>query len=220
LTIFSTTSAQGGVINVSSGQRIALSSPVISGETGRIGSWITQTWASYDLLINKTYYLRAQITNGSLVLYVTIGTDTDTIPVGKRGTPNASIGGGFDSTVLDALLARIITGSAGTPPMITVLANSAHLSAWGDIGSMASTDLTIDQPFHSYTVVGTNTLNWSRTPNITLRGAAGLNPTITAEDLVSGDLAFGFDGDRYKVQLHFRESRAGDAATFTWLAFA
>jgi hypothetical protein len=78
------------------------------------------------LNISSTYYLRAQVgTNGALWLYTQKGTDADAIPATQIGTPNGASGGGFDSTVVDMLIAKIVTGSAGTLPTVTPLANAA-----------------------------------------------------------------------------------------------
>ena len=119
--------------------------------TGLTESWVydTDAWTSADLDADETYFVRAQVTGtGTLTIYTTKGADDDDIPATLRGTPNADSGGGFDTTVLDALLARVVTGAAGTVPTVTALANKARLRAlmsnW----------------------VGHTTLHWSRRPYV------------------------------------------------------
>ena len=70
---------------------------------------ITPAFSSPDLIASQTYYLRAKVGNtGALQIYLQRGTDSDTIPASLIGTPDAASGGGFDSTVLDMLLARVV----------------------------------------------------------------------------------------------------------------
>ena len=79
------------------------------------------------LLVNSTYYLRGQFIAGVFTPYLQRGADTDAVPAGLVGTPNVAAGGGFDSSRLDILFARIVTGAAGTPPTLTRYRNAAVL---------------------------------------------------------------------------------------------
>jgi hypothetical protein len=124
----------------------------------------TPAWTSCDLPVNATWYLRAQVdASGGLVLYVQGGTDTDARPVSLKGTPGAATGGGFDSTQVDILLAKIVTGAAGTAPAGTVMANAALLALHNHtLEQLTRTSST------SGAVVGcrntSQALNWARVP--------------------------------------------------------
>lgn len=146
----------GGTVSIAAGLLAALAEEVVAGVTGRMRAWTTAAYTSASLTANTTYYLRAQISGGALLVYTTKGADSDAIPAGLKGTPNAANGGGFDSTQIDMLIAKIVTGANGTVPTVTALANAWRLSAgvsvgYGPTGSQV-------------TVVTSLPLNWGRTP--------------------------------------------------------
>lgn len=127
ITVTSATNAQGGAVSIASGTRLTLGAVVVPGQTGRQLLYQTPSYSSGALATNSTYYLRAQVVAGALLVYKQRGTDADEIPAGRVGVPDGASGGGFDSTVLDVLLARVITGAAGSLPTVTALVNSNRL---------------------------------------------------------------------------------------------
>jgi hypothetical protein len=158
-------SGQGGTVSVPSGVNLSLGREVDVGSTGILVGFTTQAWTSGNLDTNSTYYLRAQVQNGELVFYVQKGTDTDPIPASLKGTPGGASGGGFDSTVIDMLIAKVVTGAAGTAPTVTSLANAYRLR---------SHTLAFDNYTRTTSNIGTITakrataltLNWARTPTV------------------------------------------------------
>lgn len=116
----------GGTVSIAAGGRLTLAEEVAAAATGRMRSHITSAYTSADLLANQTYFLRAQVDgNGDLLLYTQRGADDDPIPAGSKGTPDGASGGGFDSTRIDMLIAKVQTGNSGTIPVVTSLANAA-----------------------------------------------------------------------------------------------
>ena len=109
----------GGKVSVAAGTKLSLGEEIKTGETGLPRVFTTTDWESADLAADSEYYLRAQVVDGSLTIYVAQGLETDTAPASLRGTVDGSSGGGFPSTPLDARLARIVTGAAGTTPSVT-----------------------------------------------------------------------------------------------------
>lgn len=176
----------GGTVSVPAGVMIGLAKEVTAGKTGRQGAYTTAAWTSANLDINSTYYLRAQVVNGVLTFYVQKGTDADTIPASQKGTVNGANGGGFDSTVIDMLVAKVVTGAAGTVPALTTLANAAALK----VRSIAYD--TITRTSVTYTVCGKRTtdltLNWARTPTFHM---------ASFDYLVNGSLAHPEDMQAY-----------------------
>lgn len=155
---------QGGTVSVPAGVAVSLSEEVSVGVTGVLRSFITSAWTSANLAVSSTYYLRAQVQSGALTFYVQQGTDADSIPASLKGTPGAASLGGFDSTVLDMLVAKVVTGVAGSTPTVTNLANAPLLFSktvagdnytrtTGGSGAMAAKRNT---PL---------TLNWARVPS-------------------------------------------------------
>ncbi|WP_019646964.1 phage tail protein [Novispirillum itersonii] len=150
----------GGAISVPAGVDIVMAQEVRSGH-GRMVTATTSAWTSQPLDVGATYYLRAHIDGGALLIYAQRGADTDAIPASQRGTPNAASGGGFDTTKTDVLLARVVTGAAGGVPTVTRLSNSdrlmAHMEATGQ-----ATGYIPEAIAYTYTV--NFTYNWARTP--------------------------------------------------------
>jgi hypothetical protein len=150
-------SGHGGKITVAAGTLVGLAAPLGDGSTGRPVVLATPAFDSGNLLVSSAYYLRGQVTDGALVLYVQRGTDADSAPSSGLGTPGGASGGGFDSTVFDVLLAKVVTSTSGTTPTVTALANAARLTAsaaWADAtSSVGGTTRTL-------------TLNWGRAPSV------------------------------------------------------
>lgn len=139
----------GGTVSVPSGVRLALAEEVDVGQTARPRVVVTPAWSSAALPVNSTYYLRANIKAHALSVYVAPGIDTDPIPASLRSDAGQAASG-FDSTVIDILLAKIVTGAAGTQPVVTPLANKRHLEAAGFWAAASGTYLL--------------SLNWARAP--------------------------------------------------------
>lgn len=135
LAVAAAAATAGGTVTVAAAQKLSLGKASANGSSAFSKGVTTTAWSSADLDINATYYLRAQLTAaGALTLYVQKGADDDDAPASLRGTPGAAQGGGFASTVLDARLAKIVTGAAGTAPAGTRYALEATprpgISAW------------------------------------------------------------------------------------------
>lgn len=166
----SAVAGQGGAVSVPAGVYFSLGESV-SSNTGRLRSFQTAAWVSGNLAVSSTYYLRVKVVGGALVFYTQKGADTDAIPAGLVGVVDGASGGGFDSTVLDMLVAKVVTGSAGTVPTVTALANKAFLS----FSSLYQTTCTADG-VGTFSLVYNPTLNWARTPKVT----ASIGYDITA----------------------------------------
>jgi hypothetical protein len=165
LTVTPSAATAGGKVAIAAGTRLTLAEEVASAATGRLRTFTTATYLSDDLLVSSTYYLRAQVdSNGALAIYVQRGTDADAIPAGLRGTPGASSGGGFDSTVLDMLIAKVSTGAAGSTPTVTTLANAAKLQSFTYRPNEALSPAPYGTP-GSLTAI---TLNWARRPSVSV----------------------------------------------------
>lgn len=119
LAITSIRATAGGKVSVAAGTKLSLAEEIKAGETGVARVFTTVAWESADLAADSEYYLRAQVVDGALTLYTQQGLAADTAPASLRGTVDGSSGGGFPSTPLDARLARIVTGAAGTTPSVT-----------------------------------------------------------------------------------------------------
>lgn len=152
----------GGKVSIPANVRISLGQEVTVGQTGRQRMATTAAWTSASLAVSSTYYLRAYLdSSGVFVPYVQKGTDTDSIPGGLVGTPNGGSGGGFDTTVLDVLLAKIVTGIANSVPTLTQLANAALLS-----GRMNANGTATHVSNFTYEFTQDFTINWARSPKM------------------------------------------------------
>ena len=148
----------GGTLSIAAGTLITLSEEAGSGR-GRLRTLETPAWTSPPLAADATHYLRARITDGTLEIYAQQGTDIDAVPPGLIGTPGATAGGGFDSTVLDVLIARVVTGPAGSAPTVTTLANAAVLRVSAQVSRTVISPDT-DNSYMPYDL----TLDWARKP--------------------------------------------------------
>jgi hypothetical protein len=169
----------GGTVSIAAGTRLTLGQEIVAGQTARLRTFTTAAYASPNLDTASTYFLRAQVDGaGALVPYVQKGTDADAIPAGLKGTPGGANGGGFDSTAIDILLAKVVTGAAGTMPTITNLANAASLAASiktsGTPTQSGNVSLTWTPPF---------ALNWARTPRV-----ASFHGGVGSGNVVGGHL--------------------------------
>lgn len=159
ITVTGSTDAAGGKVAIPAAVDVSLGVEVTAGHTARLKTFTTASWTSGSLSVSSTYYLRATIVAGVFTPYVQKGTDADTIPAGLVGTVGGASGGGFDSTALDILIAKVVTGLAGSSPTITQLANAARLMAEG-----ALTDTTNSNASANRSWTASHTLNWARTP--------------------------------------------------------
>lgn len=182
LNVTSASASAGGTVSIPADVEAALGEEVTAGKTGRMRRMTTAAWTSADLDASSTYFLRAQISGGVWTPYVQKGTDADSVPAGLKGTPGGGSGGGFDSTVLDILLAKVVTGTAGSTPTVTKLANAAVLRTVSEIA--AAFVRTLNWAALSGTTV---TLNWARAPTI----AAPVLSQVRAARL--DQVAFGVD---------------------------
>lgn len=169
----------GGNVTITAGTRFALGETVSAG-LGRMRGFTTPAWTSPNLDANSTYYLRCQVQSGAAIFYVQKGTDSDAIPGSLLGTPNGANSGGFDSTQIDMLCAKIVTGANGTAPTVVPLSNFSILKYKGSqsINGTTAAGGYLDQAY-SYT------LNWARTPKaLFTAGTSGIGPAAQALDII------------------------------------
>lgn len=121
-------STSGGRVSIPAGVYISIGQEVVSAQLGRSRTYITSAWSSADLLPSSSYFLRAQVTDNALTLYLQRGTLYDATPESLKGTPNSASGGGFPSTPLDICLAWVMTGVPGSLPTIRTIYNRTQLS--------------------------------------------------------------------------------------------
>lgn len=176
------TATNGGTVSVPADVVLTLGEEETAGENGRTKTFKTVAFTSADLNVNETYYLRARVNAGALEIYTQIGTDLDSIPGTLTGTPGGLTGGGFDSTVLDALLAKVVTGGAGTSPTVTNLANNRVLQAASTLNVNPVRALVFALLANSGIA-----LNWARSPVIAAPSLAFIKST-------SGDPVGGLNG--------------------------
>lgn len=179
LTVTPASATAGGTVSVAAGTRITLCEPVVSAETGRLRSYTTSAYTSGDLLVNSTYYLRAQVdSNGDLLLYTQRGADSNSIPASLMGTPDAASAGGFDSTVFDMLVAKVVTSDAESAPTVTALRNEPRLMLTTHYDDTANYVL---DAANNYSRVLTVTLNWARVPKSVAHSVSGINTQDIAQ---------------------------------------
>ncbi|MFE2005377.1 phage tail protein [Pseudomonas guariconensis] len=188
----SAVAGSGGRVSFAAGVPLVLAQEAGVAGMGFQRSVNTSDWASPTLAANATYYLRAQFgAGGALTVYVQKGTDADAVPASYKGSPAGESGGGFDSTMLDILLAKVVTGAAGTVPVVISLANARQLSAEFNASGAATPGVNSSASFAQ-----TFTLNWARRPISTpiyavvsqgqtalLQGGANYQRTLTVTRL-------------------------------------
>jgi len=163
LVVTPSAAAAGGKVSVVAGTVLRLGAKV-DDERGVMRDFTLPAWTSADLVVSSTYYLRAQVAaDGSLLMYMTKGTDSDAIPASLVGTADAAAGGGFDSTRLDCLIARVVTGVAGTVPTVTTLANAARL----EVSAIVTPDSYNNPGVNNSQALYHLDLNWGRKPTRT-----------------------------------------------------
>ena len=163
----------GGSITVTGGELVTLGEDT-GGGMGSLRRVALPAANFAGLVANSVYFVRLRLNAGAPVVYIQRGADTDVEPVGLVGAPNAATGGGFSTTRIDVLLARVMTGAAGSAPVITRLASRAVLKAvfsptTGNIGwsmGWASGADTVTLDAGGYVVGNFQcALNWSRPPD-------------------------------------------------------
>lgn len=168
-------SGKGGRIVVSGGELIQLARRTRGGLAGISVVSTIPAWQSPVLDAARTYYLRAKLSaDAEPLLYVQQGSDSDMAPPELVGQENAGSGGGFDSTVFDALLAKVTTGSPSTTPTVLLLANRAKLQAEFSFAGIYSEGITTQ----------TYTLNWARIPRAALQKAINAELGTSYESIV------------------------------------
>lgn len=170
----------GGRVSIAAGVLIAIGE-VVAAATGRMRSFTTEDWESGNLTTLSTYYLRAKVENGALLVYTQQGADDDATPGTFRGTPDALTGGGFDSTHYDVLLAKVVTSTAGTTPTVTALKNARRLYAVAEDDDITCTGANISSWMnYGWKASLTATLNWGRTPDhVSVHGSVMSKPAAS-----------------------------------------
>jgi hypothetical protein len=185
----------GGTLRVAAGLNISVGQQINGLARCRTRQFTTTLWNSQSLETNSTYYLRATVSDiGSLLLYTQKGADNNPIPSTLKGTPNAQTGGGFDSTQLDMLLAKVVTGAVGSVPVVTNLANAKDL-----LTAVTATGAATVDGANAATYSATFALNWGRKYNDHSIYAVVIQNNSTV--LVDGGANYGRTvvGDRYSV---------------------
>jgi len=138
---------------------------------------VTTTETDFATSASKTYHLRWNATDGFALRDVASGS--------YNPTSAAESNVAFDSTYDDMLVARVVTNSSNVAT-ITNLANRDRLKT-SVVKQGASGAL--DATFHS-TFVASETINWSRTPDVHFAGgvacaSGGTNMTMAYANIVS-----------------------------------
>jgi hypothetical protein len=110
------------------------------------------------LSVNKTYFLRAQTDElGAIKAYVQQGSLPNSdgefflYPTNGRGVVDDLTGGEFPSTGDDLLLAKVVTGSAGTTPSLTIYSANEYFHQETVLGDYSTSpaynvEITLPQP--------------------------------------------------------------------------
>ncbi len=162
----SSLAGSGGTVQMAGNEFILIGKEIVASIAG-INCTVKIPAFSKNLLANSTYYLRGYYDNttDSLVVYVQQGTDTDVTPINLKGTVDATSGGGFDTTVLDVLFAKIVTGANGTTPTLTNLANKSKFQYQAVDGTSTTiTRNTGTSGFYIQKRVSPIALNFGRLP--------------------------------------------------------
>ncbi len=192
----------GGNVSVPGGVLVSLCEEVTVGMTARPRGLLTTAWASPALDINSTYFLRLQVRDEALVCYMQKGADTDAIPAALKGGTGGG-GGGFDSTCIDMLVAKVVTAGAGTAPKLTLLANKARLEAVG-VWSAAS---------GSYSVA----LNWARKPRAYIAGIYDFDGNVKTDyGVVSEEIGVAVSGTQVVPEGGFTDRYMGRVLIVAW----
>lgn len=168
-----TVAGHGGTVSIGAGERLSLGREAAAGETGRLLGYITPAWTSPVLVAAARYYVRAKIVAGALTLYVQRGAESDAVPGGLVGTVDGTSGGGFPSTVLDAVLAFVDTGAAGSAPAVTALANGAML-----LHDSSAAGTPSAEGGYAWSYSRLVALNWARPPRFVNWSGSVRAPTV------------------------------------------
>ncbi|MBV4505022.1 tail fiber protein [Pseudomonas sp. BW13M1] len=193
----------GGTVSIPAGIAIALAEADELVELGRLRTMKTFAWTSVPLVVNATLYLRAKIKDRSLYFYVAPGSDTDVVPVSLR-SDSGQIASGFDSTVIDVLLAKIVTGAAGSVPNVLPLANRRRLEAvafWsGAVGN--------------YTLA----LNWARAPRAYIASFADHDDNTKSDySIVAEPVGLHANGSVIGAATGFSDRYTGRVGISSWI---
>ncbi|WP_397452531.1 phage tail protein [Pseudomonas sp. NA-150] len=109
---------QGGQVSIEAGTVIGIGQTVGSDLLARLRNFTTAKWTSPQLDANSEYYLRAQVTKGTLRIYTQKGSLFDPTPATYKGTQGGVSGGGFASTPVDICIAQVKTGALGTTAQV------------------------------------------------------------------------------------------------------
>ncbi|WP_225927425.1 phage tail protein [Pseudomonas ekonensis] len=192
----------GGTVSVPGGVLVSLCEEVSAGTTARPRTLLTNAWNSTALDINSTYFLRMQVRGGALVCYVQKGTDADAVPAAMKGGTGAS-GGGFDSTCIDMLMAKVVTEGAGTVPKLTLLANKARLEA---VGVWSGANGNYSMP-----------LNWARKPRAYVAGICDFDDNVKTDyGVISEPIGVNITGKQIMPEGGFTDRYMGRVAIIAW----
>jgi hypothetical protein len=136
---------------------------------------ITTTQTDFPTDPSKIYHLRWHVTDGFVLRDLASGTYNP----GTLSEANVA----FDSDYDDMLIARIVTNSSNVAT-ITALANKSRLDLSDFVDSGAAI-VTTGSGSDGSQIIGSFTLNWSRTPKIHLSGHAGLTGAASPAPVVS-----------------------------------
>ncbi|MGR6656055.1 phage tail-collar fiber domain-containing protein [Pseudomonas mosselii] len=193
----------GGTVSIPAGVAIALAEADDLVELGRPRTLKTFAWTSVPLVVNTTLYLRAKIKDRSLYFYVAPGSDTDVVPVSLR-SESGQIASGFDSTVIDVLLAKIVTGAAGSVPNVLPLANRRRLEAvafWSGAAGL-------------YTLA----LNWARAPRAYIASFADHDDNTKSDySIVAEPVGLHANGSVIGAATGFSDRYTGRVGISSWI---
>jgi len=209
LTVTPAAGAAGGTVSIAAGTPIVLATEGETAGRGYVVTVETPAWQSADLTAEATHYLRARVVDSVLEVYTQRGTDADATPASLTGTPGAGAGG-FDSTPVDVLLAKVVTGAAGTAPTVTPLANARHLVAEAHQTYAATCNASQDAS-HAFSLP----LEWARAPRVIPSvGAHGPVTYSSGLDVLTGNLTVATRTEvRHTVTISAYGSGAGTAVT-------
>ena len=200
--VTASTGSAGGSVSVPGGVLVSLGEEITVGMTARPRAMSTPVWVSSALDVNSIYFLRIQIRDGALVCYTQKGTDSDAIPAVMKGGAGSN-GGGFDSTCIDMLVAKVVTAGAGTLPKTTLLANKARLEAVG-VWSGANGQYSV-------------TLNWARKPRAYIAGIFDFDGNVKTDyGVLSEDTGVGATGAQIVPEGGFTDRYMGRVVINAW----
>lgn len=226
----------GGELTVAGGEKIRIGQVSAEDASAGFPVVVTVPGAAFGLAPNSTYFLRGTVQgDGTLLVYVGQGTDDDQIPGGLVGAQNAPAGQGFDSSQIDVLFARVVTGAAGSSPVITPLANAAmlSLSSYRQSPIMGQSPTTWVAGRESIEVTGSAAiiatlswrLDWARRPTTLSYSMYAWVGTAATEQFVAGGAGqqFPLAGGRYyqdvRVISDWVQVNAFSGGVLQWIAW-